>query len=146
MFSFLCTCQSFPYPKAKEATVSKCVLSGRKGQKRHSDGRAKYRLIFHRALWIGSVRASQAWCSRLPCISDCKHKWLQKPERPSIRLYSKKYFFAREKQWRRCTDKWHLNLPSGSRRNPAVAGVRQQKGCAHLHESSARQRPAAALT
>lgn len=63
----------------------------------------------------------------------------------SIRLYSKKYFFVREKQRHRCTDKWHLDLPSGSRRNQAEVGVKQQKGCAHLDESSTRQHPAAAL-
>ena len=59
----------------------------------------------------------------------------------SIRLYSKKYFFVREKQWHRCTDKWHLNLPSGSRRNQAVVGVKQQKGRAHLSQGLGSTQP-----
>lgn len=57
---FFTLARGFPFPKAKEATISKCVLCGNKGRRQRSDGRATYRLIFHRPLRIGSARAAQA--------------------------------------------------------------------------------------
>lgn len=140
----------FPFPKAEEATMPECVPCGRRGQRRHSGGRAIHRLIFHRPLWIGSVCASRARCSPTAYVPSCASVIVntdgsRNQKDLSIRLYSKQYFFVREKQWHSFTDKWHLNLPSGSRRNHAAVGVKQQKGCAHLDESNTRQHPAAAL-
>ena len=102
MFRSPYTCQGFPVPKAKEATISECAPCGSKGQRRHSDGRAIYRLISHRPLWIGSVCASRARCSPIAscpllCISDCKHRWLQKPERPFNKVIFKKIFLCARK-------------------------------------------------
>lgn len=109
---FFALARGLPFLKTKEAPLSKCVPWVRKGRR---DSRVIHGFIFHLPLWIRSVCESEAWCNSitlcsLPRISDCKHKCLQKPERPLDRLYPEKYFLEQEKQPHRCTDKWHVTF------------------------------------
>lgn len=146
---FFTLARGFPFPKAKEATISKCVLCGREGQRQRSDGRATYRLIFRRPLRIGSARAAQAWRSPIalcPLLrtSDCKHKWLQKPESPFNKVIFKEIFLCTRKAMARMH--WQMAPELALRvQKKSSRGCSEAAERACPPESSTRQHPAAAL-
>lgn len=101
MFSFLLHLPEASFSPKQKKPPSLSVLCYMKGQRQRRTAGPHTDLSSVAPFGSGSARAAQAWRSPIalcPLLtSDCKHKWLQKPESPFNKVIFKEIFLCTRK-------------------------------------------------
>ena len=102
MFSFLSTCRRLPFPQSRRShhawvcTVRQERTEAAQWRQGNTQTYFPSAPLDRECMCIPGMMQSHCLCPLL-CISDCKHRWLQKPERPFNKVIFKTIFLCARK-------------------------------------------------